>query len=160
MCADSRFIAGVKVYSNYIHPAHSLICCVAAIASQVIWADMPTPNRTLLGALVLLIGTAIYCLIPNSASAEHDTVQPQPLVLYGTSWCGYCKRARFYLRENNIAYADLDIERNPAAERAYNRLGVSGVPVFVQGDRKLRGFSIASFEAFYQPQNAIDQSDR
>lgn len=114
---------------------------------------MPTSNLTTLGAITLLVALALYGAMPNSANAESDTpqTQAQPLILFGTSWCGYCKRARYYLRENNIAFADLDIERNPAAERAYNQLGISGVPVFVQGDRQLRGFSIASFKAFYQP---------
>ena len=39
------------------------------------------------------------------------------VVMYSTSWCGYCKKARAYFKKNNIAYSDYDIEKNPSAKK-------------------------------------------
>ncbi len=101
--------------------------------------------------LVTLQGGNSY---KNTYSIAEPTNISPPLLMYSTSWCGYCKKARSYFNANGIAFTELDIERNPAAERAYNRLGVSGVPVIIQDDRQMRGFSVASFKAFYRDPSA------
>jgi mycoredoxin len=35
--------------------------------------------------------------------------------MYSTTWCGYCHRLRTQLDREGIAYAVVDIERDPAA---------------------------------------------
>jgi mycoredoxin len=37
------------------------------------------------------------------------------LTMYSTTWCGYCHRLRTQLDREGIAYAVVDIERDPAA---------------------------------------------
>lgn len=37
------------------------------------------------------------------------------LTLYTTSWCGYCRRLKAQLDRADIAYAEIDIEQEPAA---------------------------------------------
>ena len=68
------------------------------------------------------------------------------VVMYSASWCGYCKKARAYFKENDIAYTDYDIEADRFAKINYDRLGGRGVPLILVGDKQMRGFSIASFE--------------
>jgi len=63
------------------------------------------------------------------------------VTLYGTSWCGYCKKARAWMAQNGIAYRDLDVEADPTAERAYRSLGGSGVPLIVVGRYKMQGWN-------------------
>jgi glutaredoxin len=44
--------------------------------------------------------------------------QPRPaarVVMYCTSWCPGCRRARTYLEEHGIDYIEIDIGRDPAA---------------------------------------------
>ncbi len=80
--------------------------------------------------LLAFIGLA-YHLINGSGPrgdaqilAHHDEV-----VLYSTSWCGYCKKARNLLNEKNIAFIEYDIEKSAEGKRLYDALNGRGVPV-------------------------------
>ena len=84
------------------------------------------------------------------ANVEVPITTDSSLTLYSTSWCGYCKKAKRYFNANGIAYRELDIEKNAAAKRAYDRLRIPGVPVIVQDGRTMRGFSESKFERFYR----------
>lgn len=49
---------------------------------------------------------------------KNEGVQELPrggVVMYCTSWCPDCRRARAWLKEHNIPYVEVDIERTPAA---------------------------------------------
>lgn len=39
----------------------------------------------------------------------------QPLTMYTTPWCGYCRRLKAQLAREGIELAEVDIERDPAA---------------------------------------------
>jgi mycoredoxin len=39
----------------------------------------------------------------------------QPLTMYTTPWCGYCRRLKNQLAREGIEIAEVDIERDPAA---------------------------------------------
>lgn len=39
----------------------------------------------------------------------------QPLTMYTTTWCGYCKRLKRQLAADGIEMAEIDIEQDPAA---------------------------------------------
>lgn len=43
------------------------------------------------------------------------TASDTPLTMYTTSWCGYCSRLKIALKAEGIAYAEVDIESDPAA---------------------------------------------
>ncbi|OBF28043.1 mycoredoxin [Mycobacterium sp. ACS4331] len=43
------------------------------------------------------------------------TVSDTPLIMYSTSWCGYCRRLKTALKSENISYTEVDIEADPAA---------------------------------------------
>ena len=82
---------------------------------------------------------------------KHKPQKPGKVVMYSTSWCGYCKKAKQYFKKNNIAFKEYDIEKSKKAKRDYDKLGGRGVPVILVGDKRLNGFSEASFEQIYQP---------
>lgn len=71
------------------------------------------------------------------------------VVLYGTSWCGYCKKARAHFRSRNIAFTDLDIETDASAKALFEALGGRGVPVILVGDTRINGFSQPVFDGIY-----------
>ncbi len=71
------------------------------------------------------------------------------VVMYSTSWCGYCVKARKYFKSKGIAYADYDIEKNKRAKRRYDRLGGAGIPLILVGKKRMSGFNVAGFEAIY-----------
>jgi len=77
---------------------------------------------------------------------------PKDVVLYGTTWCGFCARARRWLREHRIAFADKDVERDPDAAQELNRKAAaagrraSGVPVIDVHGTLVMGFDVPELE--------------
>ena len=55
------------------------------------------------------------------------------IVVYGTSWCGDCKRTRAYLDMHRIAYEWIDIDRDPNAAAFVEKVnrGFRSVPTVV-----------------------------
>jgi len=45
------------------------------------------------------------------------TASEAPLIMYSTSWCGYCRRLKTALKAEGIGYREVDIEDDPAAAR-------------------------------------------
>ncbi len=72
------------------------------------------------------------------------------VVMYSTSWCGYCRKARKYFSAQGIAFTELDIEKNQQAKRAYDKLGGKGVPIILVGNKRMNGFSEAGFQRIYK----------
>lgn len=70
------------------------------------------------------------------------------VVMYSTSWCGACRRAREYMQQSGIAYVDHDVEHDAAAaQRAHALNPRRSVPVIEVGGRQvLVGFSPAALE--------------
>ncbi|HLL52269.1 MAG TPA: glutaredoxin domain-containing protein, partial [Myxococcaceae bacterium] len=50
------------------------------------------------------------------------------IVVYGTSWCGYCRKARQWFKSRGIAFEDKDVERDPgAAQELAQKAAAAGV---------------------------------
>jgi len=71
------------------------------------------------------------------------------VVMYSTSWCGYCKKAARHFRKKNIPFTEYDIEKSARAAKEYKKLRGRGVPVILIGDRRMNGFSVKTFDAIY-----------
>lgn len=58
------------------------------------------------------------------------------IVMYGTSWCGDCRRSRRVLDENNIPYQYIDIEQDDAARQHVEKVnnGSRSVPTIIFPD--------------------------
>lgn len=86
---------------------------------------------------------------PGSASAEQAPLPKNAsVVMYTTSWCGYCKKAREYFNSRGIYFTDFDIEKDPAAmERRLALGGGKSVPLVIVNGAVIRGYSALSFDA-------------
>ena len=73
---------------------------------------------------------------PPDFSAQH----PEGVVLYATDWCGYCKKAREFFKQNNIAFVEYDIEKSAEGKAQYDQLRGSGIPLVVIRGEVLRGY--------------------
>lgn len=83
-------------------------------------------------------------------SDDELAMQQDKVVMYATSWCGYCRKARNYFKSNNIAFIEYDIEKNMSAKRRYDSFGGRGVPVIFIGKQRMNGFSTAGFKRLYE----------
>jgi glutaredoxin-like YruB-family protein len=80
---------------------------------------------------------------PSAAamSGSHD------VVVYTTSWCGWCKKTLAYLDENRVDYQNRDVETNAEwAEEMQDLTGSGGVPVIVIDGEVIKGFNQAKIE--------------
>ena len=80
--------------------------------------------------------------VQSSAAAPSGTV-----VMYATSWCGYCAQARAHFAQKGIRYVEHDVEKSAAANAEFRNLGGRGVPLIVFGRERMNGFSPDTFDA-------------
>jgi len=76
----------------------------------------------------------------NAQIRKAAAVQGERVKLYTTTWCGYCKKARAYLRSRNIPFDDIDVETTDRGRREYREIGGNGVPVIFVGERRMDGY--------------------
>ncbi len=69
------------------------------------------------------------------------------VILYTTSWCPYCSKARDYFRSRGIDFIEYDIEKDKeAAARKRELDGGGGVPFAIINGHYVRGFSASAYE--------------
>jgi glutaredoxin 3 len=67
------------------------------------------------------------------------------VVMYTTSWCPYCARARQLFDAKGLKYTDIDVESAAGArDEMQQRSGRTSVPQIFIGDRHLGGYDDAS----------------
>lgn len=71
------------------------------------------------------------------------SAQPQPVppvVIYTTSWCPYCHRAKALLQQKRVHYTEIDIDREPSARAdMVERSGRTSVPQVFIDDEPIGG---------------------
>ena len=71
---------------------------------------------------------------------SEEKKQPKVLV-FTTPTCGYCSKAKRYLKSNGIKFREVDISRDPDAARDVQRMsGGTAVPVIRVGSQVVVGF--------------------
>ena len=80
-----------------------------------------------------------------------DSQDTPKVIIYSTTWCGVCKRAKRYFRQRSIPYVEYDVEKSNKGRQDFKRLGGRGVPIILVGNKSMAGFSNASFESIYKP---------
>ena len=73
----------------------------------------------------------------------------EKVVMYSTSRCGYCKKARNYFTQQGIPFTEYDIDKSLSARQRYDELGARGVPVILYAGKRMNGFSEEGFKKFY-----------
>jgi glutaredoxin 3 len=66
------------------------------------------------------------------------------VVLYTTSWCPYCDRARRLFQDKGVPFTEIDVDRIEGARaRMQQRSGRTSVPQIFIGDRHVGGYDDA-----------------
>lgn len=115
----------------------------------------PTPepirNGPVLVLGALLLAAALAFLAPAVAATDDDTPAEEtaaaeeeraPVILYMTSWCGWCRKTRQLLTELDAPFEEVDIEKDAAGRAEYEEKagGQSGVPLIDIDGTLVRGF--------------------
>ncbi|GAA6153258.1 glutaredoxin family protein [Pseudoteredinibacter isoporae] len=87
----------------------------------------------------------------TNISYQVEKKRVEKVVMYSASWCGYCKKARKYFASNSIPFVEYDIETNKRAKREHEKMGATGVPVILYGNKRMNGFSVEGFKRIYTP---------
>ena len=69
------------------------------------------------------------------------------ILMYSTSWCGDCRRAKQFLNERGVAYREINVDEDPDAEELILKVnnGLRKVPTFeVDG----RYFACSPFDPY------------
>lgn len=107
-----------------------------------------TSRQLLLLAGLVAVAAALWTQNARTSAARerHDvrgTLASNEVVLFTTTWCGYCKRLQRWLDDSGVPYRNLDIETSEAGrwghEAAVGRF--SGVPVTVIGEDVFAGLA-------------------
>ncbi len=70
-------------------------------------------------------------------------------ILYTRWLCSWCQDAKHYLQMRGIAFEEVDVGRDRAADEEMKRLsGQRYVPVFVMDGRVLANFAVEDLEKF------------
>lgn len=72
------------------------------------------------------------------------------VTMYSTEWCGVCKRAKAFFKQNGVPFREWDVEKSDYGAARFKQLGGSGVPVITVGPDKMMGFDASRFMALWQ----------
>lgn len=98
-------------------------------------------KKVLFFVVLVLAGIKIFAsggLV--SSPSEQVNQYPGEVVLYATSWCGYCKKTRALLRDQQIAFTEYDIEKSERGAREFKALNGRGIPLVLIDGEVVRGY--------------------
>jgi glutaredoxin len=86
---------------------------------------------------------------PNIPEWKWDLARRRvQITMYATQWCGVCRKAREYMKTNQIDFIELDTEESPAAGERLGELNPRRtIPTFEIDEQVYVGFQESLFEA-------------
>ncbi len=72
------------------------------------------------------------------------------VTIYTTEWCGVCKRAKAFLKQNGVPFREWDVEKTEYGAIKFRQSGGSGVPLITVGSEKMMGFDADRFMALWK----------
>jgi glutaredoxin-like YruB-family protein len=84
----------------------------------------------------------------GSGASVTEAHIPSGVVVYTTSWCGWCRKTLAHLDGRGISYENRDIEADPgAADDLRRKTGRTAVPVIEIDGTLIQGFDAARIDA-------------
>jgi len=81
-------------------------------------------------------GVIAPCQAAAAAQAKH---QPD-IVMYATSSCPYCRKARDYFTAHHVTWREIDIDSSAQAHADWEGKGGKGTPLIFIDDQRIDGF--------------------
>ena len=86
-------------------------------------------------------------------SDDSTALVRQPITIYTTEDCGYCTRAKNWMKANKLEFVEIDVKRNKAAlnglrdKAKRQNVNLRGVPIIEVDSELMQGFSPQKLEA-------------
>lgn len=103
---------------------------------RIYYGDTPPPE-----VQVQTLSDVSVSVLPTHLGTP---VQAAEVIVYSTSHCPYCDRAKKDLKQRGIAYDERDVERSAQYRKEWRELGGKGVPLIVVGRNLLKGYRAES----------------
>ena len=116
------------------------------------WKSGKAAAGLLLAGLVL-IAVVAFAATPaqksdGTESAPKRSYGAIDVILYQTSWCPYCTKAREFLQNSGVSLVIYDIEKDPSKQtEMLSKSGSPGVPVVDIEGTVIRGYSAEEMRA-------------
>lgn len=107
-------------------------------SGKIHYGDRPPIDRA---ADEITVRVNTYASPSEVTQVDTLTTAKGKVVLYTTQRCGYCKRAKAFLKQQNIHYTEYDVETSKKGQRDFKKLNGRGVPIILVGDQRMNGFS-------------------
>jgi len=80
--------------------------------------------------------------------SKHFYADGKPkIIIYGASWCGYCKKLREELEADNTDYIEIDVEKRKDHKKLSRVMGISGYPSTWVGYSRVDGTTLRAVKA-------------
>jgi glutaredoxin len=76
----------------------------------------------------------------RTMAGHFDAQGKAKVVMYGTSWCPYCKQQREFFAAKGIPYQEIDVEASSEGYQTYQALKGNGYPLTYVGYRRFTGY--------------------
>lgn len=99
-------------------------------------------NLFLLAAVAVALALFRWDLLPGRepASIDPEAASRADVVLFATTWCGYCAKTRDLLNKSGVPFVEHDIETSAEGKNQYDAIGGRGVPILLINGEIVRGY--------------------
>lgn len=105
---------------------------------EVVAVEAPAPSTAASASVAAPVPSRP---LPTPAELQAALVAT-PIVMYSTSWCSVCRKARQFLNDNGLRYREIDADLTPSGwEKVQQLSGQRGVPVIVVDGEVSAGLS-------------------
>ncbi len=73
----------------------------------------------------------------------------QRVIVYSSDSCGYCQKAKAFLREKGVNFIEKKVDNDPSAQAEMRAMKAQGVPVIKVDDEIIMGFNQQRLEALF-----------
>lgn len=71
------------------------------------------------------------------------------VIIYSSDSCGYCQKAKAFLKENGVQFIEKKVDIDPIAQKEMMAMKAQGVPVIKVEDEIIMGFDLPRLEALF-----------
>lgn len=130
-------------------PVNSEIYRWTDAEGNVQFGDRPPPSQEVKRIEVNVNSYESVTIEPFVPFKSDSPGRGKSVIMYSTSWCGFCRKARLYMRKHHIPFKEYDVEKSEKGKRDYKKLNGRGVPILLIGDKRMNGFNISQFRRLY-----------